>query len=148
MTLTGTNHGLSPLPNADEAQRLVHSCPFIIDEEGDIMVDGDGNTICVVLSGCFNDATAPLGPYASLDAAEFGHAGIDFAVGEGTRVHAMYGGRVTTATTGSGNKKGYGKYIEIESCTNPERQSGFVHRYAHLSEVLVRTGDEVDKGKP
>ncbi len=126
MTLTSTNHGLSPLPNADEAQRLAHPCPFVLDSEG--------NKLCTVLSGCFNDATARLTLYAT----DFGHEGIDFKVVPDTPVYAMYEGTVTwTGANPDLGYQGYGKYIDIKSNTNPDLQSGFLHRYAHLSQCLV-----------
>ncbi len=125
MTLTTTNHGLSPLPIET--------------------IDNDSSITCVELSGCFNDATAPLAPYAT----GFGHEGTDFKVVPGTPVYAMYEGTVTwTGANPDPGYRGYGKYIDIKSYTNPDLQSGFLHRYAHLLVSSVSLDDNVKKGDP
>ena len=64
------------------------------------------------------------------------HLGIDLLAPVGRPVFASQSGRVYLA----GFDKGYGNYVEL---AHPE---GFSTRYAHLSEVLVKTGDWVPQG--
>lgn len=63
------------------------------------------------------------------------HDGIDFAAPCGTRVRSVDSGRVSFA----GSKGGYGKRVEIKT------RAG-VASYSHLSKLLVRSGDEVERG--
>ena len=65
------------------------------------------------------------------------HQGIDILAPVGAMVLAPKSGRVSAAF----EEKGYGKYIEI---LHPD---GFFTRYAHLSELRVKTGDWVKKGE-
>jgi murein DD-endopeptidase MepM/ murein hydrolase activator NlpD len=64
------------------------------------------------------------------------HAGIDFRAPTGTRVVATAPGTVITA----GKSGGYGNMVEID------HGNGITTRYAHLSSILVNTGDRVEKG--
>lgn len=66
-----------------------------------------------------------------------GHTGIDFAVPIGTQVRASVAGKVII--TGSSNT-GYGNYIVIN------HGGGIATLYAHNSQLLVSTGQEVSKG--
>ncbi len=66
------------------------------------------------------------------------HAGIDFRVGQGTEVHATGSGTVVLA----GRNGGYGNMVEID------HGNGLTTRYAHLSKVLVKPGDQVENGSP
>lgn len=67
------------------------------------------------------------------------HTGMDFAAPRGTPVFATAPGRVITVNS-SALKAGYGNYIEID------HGNGFVSRYAHLEDLLVKQGQRVDKG--
>ena len=61
------------------------------------------------------------------------HLGTDYAAPTGTPVWATAAGRVTHA----GRKGGYGNLVEISHA------NGYVSRYAHLSRVNVRAGQQV-----
>lgn len=65
------------------------------------------------------------------------HEGLDFAASQGTDVFATGDGLVKVA----GREKGYGNCIDIDHGYN------YLTRYAHLSEVLVRPGEEVKRGQ-
>lgn len=65
------------------------------------------------------------------------HKGVDWAVPTGTAVFASCGGTVARAGWGSGY--GYVVYIDHED--------GRQTRYAHLSKVLVKTGQTVKQGE-
>lgn len=65
------------------------------------------------------------------------HEGLDFAASKGTDVFATGDGIVTVA----GREKGYGNCIDIEHGYN------YLTRYAHLSEILVKPGEEVKRGQ-
>jgi len=64
------------------------------------------------------------------------HNGIDFAGTIGDPVIATASGTVTHAGWGVG----YGKYVEVN------HSNGYVSVYAHLSEISVEWGDEVEPG--
>ena len=64
------------------------------------------------------------------------HTGIDFAGRKGSDVTAIASGVVVHA----GSRHGYGKLVEID------HGDGFVTRYAHHDELLVRSGDIVRRG--
>lgn len=65
------------------------------------------------------------------------HTGLDFAAKTGTPVFATADGKVTEA----GRQSGYGNCIDISHGYH------YVTRYAHLSEVLVKVGQEVKRGE-
>ena len=65
------------------------------------------------------------------------HEGLDFAAAQGTDVFATGEGKVVQA----GREAGYGNRIDIDHGYN------YLTRYAHLSEILVRPGDEVKRGQ-
>ena len=65
------------------------------------------------------------------------HKGVDFAAPAGTAVLAVAAGVVTWA----GPREGYGNLVEIE------HGNGYSTRYAHNSAVLVKVGDEVQRGQ-
>ena len=62
------------------------------------------------------------------------HAGIDFRVRTGTQIRSSGAGTVVVA----GRNGGYGNMVEID------HGDGLTTRYAHLSRVLVKTGDRVE----
>jgi murein DD-endopeptidase MepM/ murein hydrolase activator NlpD len=64
------------------------------------------------------------------------HTGVDIAAPTGTGIRAAAQGRVTRA----GRWAGYGLVVEID------HGRGYRTLYAHASEVLVRAGDEVERG--
>ena len=65
------------------------------------------------------------------------HEGLDFAASKGTDVFATGEGVVKVA----GREKGYGNCIDIDHGYN------YLTRYAHLSEILVKPGEEVKRGQ-
>lgn len=65
------------------------------------------------------------------------HAGIDFSARLGAKVMATADGIVIT----SGKKGAFGKVIELEHDT------GLVTRYAHLSKLNVKVGDQIRRGQ-
>ncbi len=65
------------------------------------------------------------------------HKGLDFAGKKGTEIYAVSNGVVTW----SGKQKGYGNLVEID------HGHGYVTRYAHNEENLVKVGDKVEKGQ-
>jgi murein DD-endopeptidase MepM/ murein hydrolase activator NlpD len=64
------------------------------------------------------------------------HPGVDLAEAYGADIHAAAAGRVVHA----GLAGGYGNMVEID------HGNGLATRYAHMSDVLVEEGQEVDKG--
>jgi murein DD-endopeptidase MepM/ murein hydrolase activator NlpD len=65
------------------------------------------------------------------------HSGIDFRAEAGTPVRASATGTIVEA----GYKGGYGFMVEIR------HRSGLTSRYAHLSRILVKQGQAVEKNK-
>ncbi len=65
------------------------------------------------------------------------HAGVDFAGKEGADIVAVAAGVVTW----SAERYGYGNLVEVN------HGNGFVTRYAHCKENLVKVGDVVKKGQ-
>lgn len=65
------------------------------------------------------------------------HSGIDFSGKHGAIIQAMAEGVVIWA----GKRGNYGRLVEID------HGSGYVTRYAHLSEVKVSVGDKIEKAQ-
>jgi murein DD-endopeptidase MepM/ murein hydrolase activator NlpD len=65
------------------------------------------------------------------------HSGIDFSAHEGTGIKAAADGVVIWA----GKNGGYGNLVEID------HGNGYVTRYAHNSQILVKVGDKVKAGQ-
>jgi murein DD-endopeptidase MepM/ murein hydrolase activator NlpD len=65
------------------------------------------------------------------------HRGVDIRVAEGTEVRAMAPGRVRFA----GTMAGYGTVLWLD------HSHQIMSVYAHLSSLLVRTGDSVERGQ-
>lgn len=65
------------------------------------------------------------------------HAGMDFRTPTGTAIRAAGAGTVVKA----GRNGGYGKMVEIKHA------DGFTTRYAHLSQITVKSGDRVAVGE-
>ncbi len=65
------------------------------------------------------------------------HSGIDFSSHEGTGIKAVADGVVVWA----GKNGGYGNLVEID------HGNGYVTRYAHNSQILVKVGDKVTAGQ-
>lgn len=63
------------------------------------------------------------------------HKGLDLAAPGGTEIHAMYSGKVTTASYDNG----YGNYVIID-------HGGFQTLYAHCSKLKCSAGDRVSAG--
>lgn len=66
------------------------------------------------------------------------HYGIDIAAPVGTPIYAPADGVVIF----SGRKSGFGRFLMIA------HDHGIVTKYGHNSEILVRTGDSVERGDP
>ncbi len=67
---------------------------------------------------------------------ELPHPGVDLSAPQGTAIMAAAKGRVVRA----GRMRGYGLLVEID------HGHGYVTRYGHASELLVQTGQRVDRG--
>lgn len=67
------------------------------------------------------------------------HPGIDIAVTRGTPVVATAPGKVRSINRSS-IQAGYGNYVEID------HGSGFITRYAHLENISVKWGQQIEKG--
>jgi len=65
------------------------------------------------------------------------HDGLDFAGIRGSEVVAVASGAVTW----SGSRQGYGKLLEID------HGNGYVTRYAHNDQLLVKAGDRITVGQ-
>ena len=65
------------------------------------------------------------------------HKGMDFAGKKGSDVVAVASGVVTW----SGERYGYGNLVEIN------HGNGYVTRYGHNAEIMVKTGDSVERGQ-
>ncbi|WP_458407405.1 M23 family metallopeptidase [Anaerotignum sp.] len=65
------------------------------------------------------------------------HNGLDIAVAEGTEVIAVKSGRVTEVRTSAT----YGKVLKYET------EDGYEVMYAHLSDILVKKGEEIRQGE-
>jgi len=69
-----------------------------------------------------------------------GHNGTDYGVPDGSAVHAVADGTVSSSAVGSGPYS-YGKYITLD------HGDGYQTRYAHLSQPNVYPGDKVRAGQ-
>jgi murein DD-endopeptidase MepM/ murein hydrolase activator NlpD len=67
------------------------------------------------------------------------HKGIDIAAESGTEVFAAAAGVVVDAVL---QKNGYGKHVIID------HGDGLVTLYGHLSKILVKKGDKIDRWNP
>ncbi|MEQ8470807.1 MAG: M23 family metallopeptidase [Marinoscillum sp.] len=67
------------------------------------------------------------------------HHGVDFSLPKGSPVYATGDGEVKFTRTNS--ISGYGNQVEID------HGFGYVTKYAHLSEFLVKTGQKVKRGE-
>ena len=65
------------------------------------------------------------------------HAGMDFRAPTGTPIRAPASGKIVRA----GRNGGYGKMVEID------HGNGLKTRFAHLSRIQVRVGEEVSAGQ-
>ena len=65
------------------------------------------------------------------------HEGLDFAGTKGSEVLAVASGAVTW----SGSMQGFGKLVEID------HGNGYVTRYAHNDQLLVKAGDRISAGQ-
>ncbi len=70
------------------------------------------------------------------------HKGIDIAAERGTEVFATAAGKVDKVVTKYKKNQGWGKYVMID------HGFGIKTLYGHLSKVLVRQGQEIDRWKP
>lgn len=71
---------------------------------------------------------------------KYQHDGVDIAAPRGTNVVATAPGRVLI-TKKSDLVAGYGNYIEID------HGNGYITRYSHLEDIVVRTGQKIEKGQ-
>ena len=63
------------------------------------------------------------------------HKGVDIPSAMGSPIHALAAGMVTYA----GNRNGFGNMVEID------HGNGYSTRYAHISKLVVATGDRIDQ---
>ena len=68
----------------------------------------------------------------------YSHNGIDLSAPKGTEVRVTAPGIVTRVNT-SALQAGYGNYVEVD------HGNGFVTRYAHLQDMVVRQGQRIEK---
>ena len=80
--------------------------------------------------------SSPFGYRTSVGAAH-DHNGTDFSVPTGTEVVAPAAGVVTGAGAGSG---GEGNYVILDA-------DGVVHKFFHLSKILVQINDQISAGE-
>ena len=66
------------------------------------------------------------------------HEGVDFTADIGTPIYATGDGVVTRAER---NRQGYGIMVEVD------HGYGYITRYAHMSELKVRRGQEISRGE-
>ncbi len=69
---------------------------------------------------------------------KYSHPGLDLAAPRGTVIHATAPGKVTRVNRSS-LQAGYGNYVEID------HGNGFITRYAHMDDILVKPGQHVTK---
>ncbi len=67
------------------------------------------------------------------------HYGVDFSIKKGIEVYATGDGVVKLTRT---SFNGYGKQIQVD------HGFGYITKYAHLSEFLVKKGEKVKRGQP
>jgi murein DD-endopeptidase MepM/ murein hydrolase activator NlpD len=67
------------------------------------------------------------------------HEGLDFAAARGTEIFAAADGKVIEVSKAT-VEAGYGNHIEID------HGNGFISRYAHLEDILVKQGQKISKG--
>lgn len=79
----------------------------------------------------------PLDNYQLSQGYQFYHPGIDLRTSYNDPVMAIAKGNVEVATS---TNWGYGKYIVLR------HENGYASLYAHLSEIIVKEGDVVEKG--
>lgn len=84
--------------------------------------------------------TSPFGPRDQSGTYDF-HAGVDFPVPEGTRVHAIKAGVVEKVVEWDG-KPGPGNWVLLD------HGDGEKSAYLHLSKTSVKAGDSVEAGAP
>lgn len=70
------------------------------------------------------------------------HPGIDIAAERGTEVFSSAAGTVETVVTKYRLNRGYGRYVIIS------HGHGLKTRYGHLSKILVREGQKVERWQP
>ncbi len=107
------------------------------------MRGGRGILLLLALSFLLSGCSIPRWPAEGTMTSPFGirwsgwtptvHRGVDISMPTGTSVHATRRGTVRFA----GEMRGYGKVIWLE------HRGGTLTVYAHLSEIRVRTGQEV-----
>lgn len=69
------------------------------------------------------------------------HNGVDFGDGAGTKIYAVYDGKITG--TGNNHPYDYGKWVTVEHTIDGKK---IVTLYGHLSSIDVDKGDKVDEG--
>jgi hypothetical protein len=86
-----------------------------------------------------DDITAPYGPRDRSGTYDF-HAGVDFAVPEGTRVHAIKAGTVEKVVEWDG-QDGTGSWVLID------HGGGEKSAYLHLSKISTKAGASIHAGE-
>lgn len=98
------------------------------DYTGSFRLPLEGESIAI--SSYYGRRTSPCSGCSSF------HRGLDFGVGVGTKVYAVDGGEVVIAQL----NKYRGNYIVVK------HSDDLFTFYQHLSQMLVKVGDKVDKG--
>ncbi len=109
----------SVIDKADKKEEEIRNIPSILHANA-IMISGFGNRIHPV-SGAVKH-----------------HDGVDFACQTGTPIYATGSAKVEEANY---NENGYGL------CVNLDHGNGYRSKYAHLSKILVKEGQEVNRGQ-
>jgi murein DD-endopeptidase MepM/ murein hydrolase activator NlpD len=92
---------------------------------------GDSNPLSGKVTSTFGKRIDPITGKARL------HKGLDIAAAKGTAIQSVRAGTVTFA----GEKGGYGKVVYVD------HGDGLETRYAHCSEILVKTGEKISQGQ-
>lgn len=104
---------------------------------------GLGAAILIGAAGCALPQWPVQGPITSpygmrwISTLPSVHHGVDISVPTGTPVESMASGRVRFA----GEQSGYGRIVWID------HGGDLLSAYAHLSEILVEVGEEIEKGQ-
>ncbi len=99
---------------------------------GAIAVPSDKPVKAASLTSSFGTRTDPFKGRRAM------HGGIDLAGPVGTPIYATADGVVIRAGY---NRGGYGNLVEID------HGNGIVTRYAHMSKILTKKGDRIDRGQ-
>lgn len=145
----GTGARLNPVPSRDGTTQTVNGVDHspIVSPTQLKTITASGQQILVPFAA--NQAVQISSDYGGTpDSAEWkrrgrAHAGIDFAVPNGTSIVSPVAGKVIKVAhqVNAGTGRGYGHYIDVQI------PDGRVLRYAHAANFSVRQGDAVSAGQ-